>query len=369
MQIEKELNMLSMRQILYGKINFIEGEEYRAFQFRFLNILMLAGVVVTSLLLVGVAIGANTIDPLHVVSMSIFLALSLSLWLALRGRPQRFLQLAWVYECVCMCEYISALYMVSADELRVIWFFTNIPGVYILLGQRAGLSITLGTMLGLALGNAYLPQPYSINAMATLLVALFYLGTFFHVYGARSISYFVRMRESNQRLRHLATHDPLTDLLNAGAYYASCDQLIHLAQRNHQNFSVLFVDLDHFKKINDTYGHEAGDHVLKSVTKTIVGVVRHSDAVGRIGGEEFSVFLPDTDLAGALKLAELIRHAVENLMPVVGNQGIRITTSIGVATSNQTGENMAAIQRRADQAMYDAKQLGRNRVSCFTVDG
>ncbi len=359
--------MPTLRQILYGDVTFLEGEEYRAFQFRFLTVLMLAGAVVTGLLLLGVATGINTIDTLHVVSMAIFMSLSLLLWLGLRGRPHLLLKLAWMYEAVCMAEYTSALYMVSADEMRVIWYFTNIPGVYILLGQKAGMMITLATMLGLAVGNAYLPQPYSINAMATLLVALFYLGAFFHIYGARSMSYFVRMRESNQRLRHLASHDPLTDLLNAGAYYATCDQLIHLAQRHHQRFSVLFVDLDHFKKINDTYGHEAGDIVLKAVSKTMLSVVRQSDAVGRIGGEEFSVFLPDTDLAGAHKLAEHMRQEIEDLMPQIATQRLRITASIGIATSDQVGESMAAIQRRADQAMYEAKQLGRNRVSCFAT--
>jgi diguanylate cyclase (GGDEF)-like protein len=357
--------MLTWRRLLYGDITFLEGEEYRAFQFNFLAILMLAGALVTGLLLIGIAAGTNTIDPLHVVSMRFFVALSLLLWLALRGRPQWFLILAWMYELICIGEYISSLYLVSADEMRVIWFFTNIPGVYILLGQRAGMFITLATIIGLALGNRYLPQPYSSNALATLLVALFYLGIFFHIYGARSISYFERMRESNRRLRHVASHDPLTNLLNAGAYYSTCDQLIHLAQRHHQGFAVLFVDLDHFKKINDSYGHEAGDLVLKAVANSFLRVVRQSDAVGRIGGEEFSLFLPNTDLAGALKLAELIRHEIEHLMPEIGNQRIRITASIGIACSNQTNESMAAIQRRADQAMYEAKQLGRNRVSSF----
>jgi diguanylate cyclase (GGDEF)-like protein len=157
-------------------------------------------------------------------------------------------------------------------------------------------------------------------------------GRFFHVYGARSVSYFIRMRESNRQLRHIASHDPLTDLLNAGAYYATCDQLIHLANRHQQQFSVLFVDLDHFKKINDTYGHEAGDIVLKAVAKKLQESVRQSDAVGRIGGEEFSVFLPETDLSGAVKLAEYMRSEIENLMPQIGHQRIKVTASIGVAS-------------------------------------
>lgn len=251
--------------------------------------------------------------------------------------------------------------------MRVIWFLTNVPGVYILLGQRAGVWITVLSILGLAMFNSSLPRPYSYNALATLLSALAYLGAFFHVYGARSISYFVRMRDSNQRLRHLASHDPLTDLLNAGAYYASCDQMIHFANRHQQAFSVLFVDLDHFKKINDTYGHEAGDIVLKSVATTLQKSVRQSDVIGRIGGEEFSILLPDTDTVGAVKLAEHIRLEIERLMHEIGALRIKVTASIGVASCAHHGELMATIQKQADQAIYEAKQQGRNRVSTFVA--
>lgn len=350
---------------LFGKTHFHEGEEYRAFQFRFLCIVLLACVAVTTLLMVLSASGMNPIDARHMSSMLIFTAMSIITWAALRGHPERFVKLAWAYEILCLGEYISALYFVSEDEMRVIWFFTNVPGVYILLGQRAGMWITLGTILGLGFFNASLPRPYSVNALATLLSALAYLGAFFHVYGARSISFFVRMRDSIQRLRHLASHDPLTDLLNAGAYYVSCDHIIHLARRHRQTFSVLFVDLDHFKRINDQYGHEAGDRVLKSVAQTLRQSVRQSDVVGRIGGEEFSILLPDTNTNGAMNLAEAIRVAIENLMPDIGSSRIKVTASIGVASCALHEESMAEIQRQADQAMYEAKQLGRNRVSTF----
>lgn len=357
--------MLSMQNMLFGEVHFPDNDEYRAFQFRLLCIVLIAGGLVTLLLLGGSAAGFNPISREHLMSMTAFTAVSLSLWLGLRGQPQRFYRIAWAYELVCIAEYVSALVYVSEDEMRVIWFFTNIPGVYILLGQRAGLLITILTVLGLAIGNRHLPRPYSVNGLATILSALVYLGAFFHVYGARSLSYFVRMRESNQRLRHIASHDALTDLLNAGAYYASCDQMIHLARRQNKPYSVLFVDLDHFKKINDTYGHEAGDTVLRSVATALAGSVRQSDAVGRIGGEEFSVFLPDTDRQGAARLAEQIRQHIERLMPQSGEIRIPVTASIGVASSEQGETSMAAIQRNADQAMYQAKQQGRNRVSVF----
>lgn len=355
--------MSFLERLLFGQAEFAAGDEYRAFQFRFLCIVLPIGAVVTALLVAGVLAGANPIDSRHVLSMCCFTLLSVVLWLLLRGRPERFLALAWPYELVCLAEYVSALYFVSEDEMRVIWFFTNIPGVYILLGQTAGMAVTVLSIVGLALGNGFLPHPYSSNAMATLLAALAYVGVFFHVYGKRSLSYFAGMRESNRQLRHLASHDPLTGLLNARAYYAACDQLIRLAARYGGSCAVLFVDLDHFKSINDTHGHEAGDMVLRRVAETLQETLRRSDAIGRVGGEEFSIFLPNTDPAGALTLAETVRAAIEQLMPPVGAGRLRVTASIGVACDPCGELTMAAIQGQADQAMYVAKRQGRNRVS------
>jgi diguanylate cyclase (GGDEF)-like protein len=129
----------------------------------------------------------------------------------------------------------------------------------------------------------------------------------------------------------------------------------------------LFIDLDHFKNINDTYGHAVGDEVLIAAAKAIEQGVRKSDIVGRIGGEEFCVFLPSTTLAGAQQLAEHIRIAIENLAIHVAQQDIRITASLGVASSTQGHETIHAIQQHADQAMYEAKRSGRNRVSTFAT--
>jgi diguanylate cyclase (GGDEF)-like protein len=157
----------------------------------------------------------------------------------------------------------------------------------------------------------------------------------------------------------------LTGVLNARAYYQRCDALISLALREQIPFSVLFLDLDHFKSINDTHGHDAGDTVLKAVASCLSGSVRQSDEVGRIGGEEFSIFLPNTDLEGARRLAETIRESIELLMPDTGQQRLKITASIGVADSKAEHQTMRAIQQSADAAMYVAKAAGRNRVSCF----
>jgi len=350
-------------QLFFGRVVFQDTEEYLEFRFKFLCLVLLSGALFTVVLLLGILSGVSSLAGFHVASMCAFATLALVLWLILRGHKGRLYPVAWVYETCCLLQYSSALAFVPSDEMRAIWFATNIPGVYIILGQRAGLCISLLTLAGLAFGNRYLGAPYSRGGLATMLVGFAYLTVFFHVFGNRSISYFRRMREANRQLHFMANHDPLSGAMNARAYYLACDQLILLARRNLAPYAVLFVDLDHFKQINDTHGHAAGDVVLKAVAQCLIGGVRQSDVVGRIGGEEFSVFLPNTDLAGALKLAETLRQAVENLISMAAGQYIRVTASIGVTVSPQGEQSLREAQRLADQAMYAAKSQGRNRVA------
>jgi diguanylate cyclase (GGDEF)-like protein len=141
------------------------------------------------------------------------------------------------------------------------------------------------------------------------------------------------------------------------------NQMISLGQRNTSPHCTLFIDLDHFKSINDQYGHATGDLVLRTVAGSVANSCRESDIVGRIGGEEFVVFLPDTEVSGAMLLAEKIRQNVEALTHVTSdNEPYSITLSIGVAHRTPSDQSIADIQRRADIAMYDAKKQGRNRV-------
>lgn len=352
-----------LHRFLFGRVQFPPSEEYQEFRYKLLIALMVSGALVTGFFILGTLGAVNPIGWQHTASMVFYTVGTLVLWLLLRGRPERFKPIAWCYEVVSLWELTSALLHVPSDELRVLWFYTNVPGVFILLGQRAGWAVTLVTMAGLAFGNSLLERPYSPNAMATALFSLLYFGVFFHVYTDRSISYFKRMRDYNAQLKQLASHDPLTGLMNARAYYAACDQQIRSSERSKQPFAVLFVDLDHFKAVNDTYGHAAGDEVLRVVARVLQEHIRRSDLLGRIGGEEFSVFLPGTDQDGAVSLAEQLRKAVAACQPRMEDVALTITASVGVAAKSSEHQTMREIQQQADEAMYLAKKAGRNRVS------
>jgi diguanylate cyclase (GGDEF)-like protein len=353
---------------LFGQATFHENEEYQEFRYKFLIILMISAGLLTLLFILGTLSQINPLGWRHGWAMMTFTGATFVMWWMLRGHAHRFKTIAWSYEVLSLLESTSALIHVPVDELRVLWFYTNVPCVFILLGQRPGWLITLGTMAGLVWVNSELAHPYSAPAMATGVLALAYLGISFHAYGDRSMSYFKRMRDYNAQLQALASHDPLTGIMNARAYYRVCDQAIHASQRSRSDCAVLFIDLDHFKMINDRYGHAVGDEVLREVAQTLQRHIRRSDALGRIGGEEFSVFLPDTTAQGAQALAEVLRQAVASLEITTAGQALKVTASIGVAagTFDQAQDtNMAMIQQRADQAMYEAKRAGRNRVSLF----
>lgn len=162
-------------------------------------------------------------------------------------------------------------------------------------------------------------------------------------------------------LRHLAEKDPLTDIFNRRAFLRLLDQAINMAQRRNVGLPVLLVDLDHFKQVNDTWGHQCGDDVLKHFVAVASSCLREDDVFGRMGGEEFSLFLPLTDLDGAVAIAERLRAAVA-ARPLSLGEDIPLTVSIGV-TICQPHEPPDAALQRADQAMYHAKEQGRNRVN------
>jgi diguanylate cyclase (GGDEF)-like protein len=168
--------------------------------------------------------------------------------------------------------------------------------------------------------------------------------------------------EYQQHLSHLATEDPLTRLLNRRGLEDALRISFAHASRHDLPTSAIMVDIDHFKKVNDSFGHETGDNVIRLVAGMLERICRGSDVVARTGGEEFVIILPDTDMASARVLAERICQAVGERPLLVDQQRIPVTISLGVASS--TGEvDLDELTQEADQAMYLAKRGGRNRVA------
>lgn len=176
------------------------------------------------------------------------------------------------------------------------------------------------------------------------------------------------LRKSLYEIRELSSHDPLTGAFNRGYMDQQLNHEVQRAYRYQHPLSVMLCDLDHFKRVNDNHGHQAGDAVLKRCIENITSSIRRNiDWVARFGGEEFVIVLPETDAAGCCVVAERIRERIE-LGPGAGDSGsIRITASLGTVTlvpgvdaaATTTSEQLL---QHADRRMYLAKQAGRNRV-------
>ncbi|HEY0837379.1 MAG TPA: sensor domain-containing diguanylate cyclase [Azospirillum sp.] len=170
------------------------------------------------------------------------------------------------------------------------------------------------------------------------------------------------LKETEETLRRLSLTDSLTGASNRRHFIEVAEREIERAQRYRRPLSMLMLDIDHFKRVNDTYGHHVGDEALRAFTAVCQRTLRRNDILGRMGGEEFAVLLPETDAPGARRLAERIRRKVmETAVPADGG-AVRFTVSIGVASCQGGEHTVDALLSCADEALYQAKHAGRNRV-------
>lgn len=170
-------------------------------------------------------------------------------------------------------------------------------------------------------------------------------------------------KQEELKLTEEATTDPLTKLYNRRQFETMTGEQLLLAQRHQQPYSLVMLDIDHFKQVNDTYGHDAGDAVLTHLADTLKTSMRKSDIIARHGGEEFVIFLPQTPPDQGKNAAEHLRRAVERLEIEVAGKQIPITISLGISSGTET--NLEALIKEADMALYYAKENGRNQTACY----
>jgi diguanylate cyclase (GGDEF)-like protein len=171
------------------------------------------------------------------------------------------------------------------------------------------------------------------------------------------------LEKSVGELHQLSIIDNLTNIYNRRYFFEMSQNLISIASREQKEVSLLMLDIDFFKKVNDNYGHQAGDFILINLVKEINKIVRKSDVFARLGGEEFTILLNDTSLDGARVIAEKIRVMIESKTFIYNTVPINITVSIGIAKLNKEDISIERLYTQVDKQLYIAKKSGRNRVS------
>lgn len=282
----------------------------------------------------------------------------------------------WGYEVVIAKdgnEALSALEAEDAPRLAILdWMMPGIDGVDVCrrvrsVGREPYIYILLLTartdsedlVAGMDSGaDDYLTKPFKAPELRARLRA-----------GQRILELQEQLLAAREALRQEATHDSLTGLLNRHAILGVLQIELERASRESQHISVLMADLDHFKQINDSYGHHAGDAVLRQCASRMKDSIRRYDSLGRYGGEEFLMVLPGCDTDGALAQAERMRRSMASLPFCFGDHSAPVTCSIGLACRPPgiRGDTDSLV-READAALYAAKDNGRNRVVATCVE-
>jgi diguanylate cyclase (GGDEF)-like protein len=245
------------------------------------------------------------------------------------------------------------LFVVGIDAFRNI--FENVYfGVYF-GGQYGFFANGIVSVLG---QPALLLVPKIMNVVAGSVV----LGLLLYHWLPEAVREWARSEQRTSELKILAAIDPLTGLTNRRQFEILARAELARSQRYMRPLSVCVIDIDHFKLVNDTFGHEAGDHVLRSVANVLTSAKRASDVVARMGGEEFAILLPETGKEAALATAQRVRQQVQACECDIAGEKLRITISIGVAAATARTSGIETLCRQLDQALYEAKRSGRNRV-------
>jgi len=180
---------------------------------------------------------------------------------------------------------------------------------------------------------------------------------------AGQVALFLHKHADRERMSFLANHDALTGLLNHLSFQNIFEREFELHRRHGRNLSLLFLDIDRFKRINDEYGHQVGDRVLREVAKVLTANLRKIDYVFRYGGDEFVIILPETPLEGAQVIAERLRQRVEHFLFSGGRDlKLRLTVSIGIASFPEHSMTAEGLLQKADAAMYAAKEESKNKI-------
>lgn len=335
---------------------------YLSFKQHLLVTIMAITCVFAALFAVLHDLGFNTLSDFQARVDYIYACITLILLVVAYYSPRRFTLILNLFLAASFLTFVAALVAVPEDKFRVIWFYLLVMVAFFLGGSATGVAAALFSLVAILGINSLVDLQLNDVTMNTMLVGLVAMSFVVHVFAKRTREYSSLVDEKNSQLTLLATEDPLTGIKNARYFHDNGARLIALSKRSDCPLALLYLDVDHFKQVNDRYGHHMGDEVLISLAQTVKSALRKTDVFARIGGEEFCVILPDTGAQGAMVMAEKLRSLIASQPISLDGETLAITVSIGVTELQQDDESMRPLQMRADTALYQAKNTGRNRV-------
>lgn len=285
---------------------------------------------------------------------------AISLWGAWRIVKVRNL-LPWIY-LYLLPTFSFLLYILvapNASRTAFVWVYSIPVLSYLLLGRKRGSRLSLPFVIAACLIYLYnFPVSFDAQGLIDLgnpLLCGVMIIVFVHLYETRRAT-------THKLLQHMARTDALTGVASRGSFQQSLEQGIADALRSQERLVLVILDVDHFKAVNDQYGHDAGDQALRYICNSLNQRLRNTDILGRLGGEEFGLLLRNTDSQGAEPLVETLREQLCSQPMRYGTQEIALSATFGLAEWPVDGQTAEELYRCADQRMYRGKETGRNRL-------
>ena len=296
----------------------------------------------------------------HVFASLELIAALMLFWFAWRfPRMRNPVRLVTLYTLMMFSFLLYIIVMPGASITAFVWAYLAPVICYLLLGRFGGgmLSVPFGlfaVMLYISKYDVSMDPAVLINLTNAIVCGILII-LFMHVYeGRRTQAY--------QELQRIARTDALTGVANRGSFEQSLIQSIHEAERSHNPLTLVILDIDHFKNVNDQWGHDAGDKALQHICSTLGERLRITDTLGRLGGEEFALVLRNTDRAHATPLVESLRAQLCSTPLQYGKHSIELSATFGIAEWPTDGRTVDELYRCVDQRLYSGKDRGRNQV-------
>ena len=341
--------------------SFSEDEQILAFKYKMLTIMLYLIIVFSLYFALLYTLEIRKVVDLELYSRYFHAGIGLILLLVLKRYRSSYTFVTYAMMLVTIVLFAMMMVNVTFDSFRMVWFHILVVASFVTHGMRLGITTFLVSLIALFITFSYFIDDVNQESIVTVYITLFILFLVMFFYTRQVSKFEARILQSNKILEDLASHDTLTGILNRRVFLEMANKYLSESRRKGEIFYFLMLDIDFFKKINDTYGHLEGDQVLKTYTKLINALLRENDLLGRLGGEEFGVIVLVSDVEAAIHVAEKIRKTLEDYQYRVKDDVLTITVSIGISRSCD-GAHLEDIMHNADSAMYIAKESGRNRV-------
>ena len=325
------------------------------------NAAYFAGILTIFIIICGIGIRYFLTPhlPIYPTLLKIVAIIILSVSMYLLSKNENYLQAILYIDYTILVFLIFYLKVSQFDPYVLVWYPPTTMSAIILGGVGLGVYTTLLESILFFIAYHNIP----IQSQATIILSIIAAG-FFGIIITKKFEEFAQENEMMKEYFYkLSTTDALTELYNRRYFFAECQKLFELAKRKQKPIALLSLDLDHFKQINDTYGHQRGDEVLKAFAQNLKKSLRTYDLVARVGGEEFAVCIYDAPLQDVFTIAQKIRTNIEK---IAIDKEHTLSTSIGISYFiPQISDSMEKIILQADKALYKAKEKGRNRIERY----